>query len=119
MRGPASSSSTSSAQSRRYAATTSATALSSPGGLGIAASSVKSSSTSGIAPKSRGCSLEGACCCEDGRAALEGARAGGADELTEERRRPGRARLELGMELRGDEPRMVRELDHLDEPPLL
>src|SRR5258708_10154089 len=97
-----------------YDATTSATALSSPGGLGIAASSVKSSSTSGIAP-----SLEGARRCEDGRAALERARARRTDELAKERRGTRGARLELRMELRGDEPRVIRELDDLDKPALL
>src|SRR5205823_2133712 len=38
-----------------------------------------------------------------------------ADEVAEERRRPGRPRLELRMELAGDEPGMVGELDDLDE----
>src|SRR4051794_9251127 len=42
-----------------------------------------------------------------------------ADELAEERRRAGRPRLELRMELAGDEPRVTRELDDLDQPPLL
>src|SRR5215203_4694853 len=46
IRAPASSSSTSSARPARYVLTRSATARSWPGGLGIAASSVKSSSTS-------------------------------------------------------------------------
>src|SRR6267142_5906307 len=41
------------------------------------------------------------------------------EELPEERRRARRARLELGMELAGDEPGMVRELDDLDQPALL
>ena len=41
------------------------------------------------------------------------------DELAEERRRPRRPRLELGMELRGDEPWVVGQLDDLDEPALL
>ena len=40
----------------------------------------------------------------------------GADELAEEWRRPGRPRLELRMELAGDEPGMVGELDDLHEP---
>ena len=44
---------------------------------------------------------------------------GGADELAEERRGPGRPRLELRVELAGDEPRVVGELDDLDEPALL
>src|SRR6266576_5902703 len=39
----------------------------------------------------------------------------GADELAEQRRRPRRPRLELRMELAGDEPGMVRQLDHLDQ----
>src|SRR5205814_8333612 len=41
------------------------------------------------------------------------------DELTEERCRPGRPRLELGMELRRDEPWVLGQLDDLDEAPLL
>ena len=41
---------------------------------------------------------------------------GGADELAEQRRRPGRARLELRVELAGDEPRVVAQLDVLDQP---
>src|SRR5581483_6183319 len=48
-----------------------------------------------------------------------GALVRGADEVAEERRRPRRARLELGVELAGDEPRVVRQLDDLDEPALL
>src|SRR3954447_23489427 len=43
----------------------------------------------------------------------------GGDESLEERRRPCRARLELGMELARHEPRMVGQLDDLDEAPLL
>ena len=43
----------------------------------------------------------------------------GADELAEERRRPRRARLELRVELARDEPRVIGQLDDLDEPPLL
>src|SRR5438128_5276155 len=39
-----------------------------------------------------------------------------ADEVPEERRRARRPRLELRMELARDEPRVVRELDDLDEP---
>ena len=42
-----------------------------------------------------------------------------ADEVAEERRRPHRARLELRVELAGDEPRVVGQLDDLDEPALL
>ena len=49
------------------------------------------------------------------RAALER----GGDELAEERRRPGRARLELRVELRRDEPRVIGQLDDLDEAALL
>src|SRR3954465_14156074 len=41
------------------------------------------------------------------------------DELAEERRRPGRAGLELGMELRGDEPGMVGQLHDLHQSALL
>ena len=44
---------------------------------------------------------------------------GGADEVTEERRGPRRARLELGVVLARDEPGVVGELDHLDEAALL
>src|SRR5690348_2872485 len=43
----------------------------------------------------------------------------GADELAEERRRPGRPRLELRVELRRDEPGVIGQLDDLDEPSLL
>ena len=43
----------------------------------------------------------------------------GADELAEERRRARRARLELRVELARDEPRVIRQLDDLDEPALL
>ena len=49
------------------------------------------------------------------RAALERR----ADELAEERRRPRRPRLELRVELARDEPRVVGQLDDLDEPSLL
>src|SRR5438132_881338 len=52
-------------------------------------------------------------------AALARAVERGADEFAEERRRASRPRLELGVELRGDEPRVVDELDDLDEPALL
>ncbi len=38
-----------------------------------------------------------------------------ADEVAEQRRRALGARLELGVELRGDEERVVVELDHLDQ----
>ena len=41
--------------------------------------------------------------------------AGGTDELAEQRLRARRARVELGVELRGDEERVVRQLDDLDE----
>src|SRR5215211_5501435 len=37
------------------------------------------------------------------------------DEVLKERRRPGGPRLELGMELAGDEPGMVGQLEDLDE----
>src|SRR5262249_16941873 len=39
----------------------------------------------------------------------------GLDEPGEQRMRPQRLRLELGVELNGNEPGMVRQLDHLDE----
>ena len=42
-----------------------------------------------------------------------------ADEAAEERRRARRPRLELRVELARDEPRMVGQLDDLDEPALL
>ena len=42
-----------------------------------------------------------------------------ADELAEERRRARRPRLELRVELARDEPRVVGQLDDLDQPPLL
>src|SRR5207249_10822812 len=53
------------------------------------------------------------------REPLAQARGSGADELAEERRRACRARLELRMELARDEPRMVGQLDDLDETPLV
>src|SRR5437667_8796735 len=40
---------------------------------------------------------------------------GGTDEAREQRVRAHRPRLELGVELASDEPRMVGQLDHLDE----
>src|SRR5581483_4968186 len=40
---------------------------------------------------------------------------GGGDESGEERMRARRPRLQLGVELAAEEPRMVRELDDLDE----
>src|SRR6266850_751541 len=40
---------------------------------------------------------------------------GGLDEVHEERPRVQRLRLELGMELAGEKPRMILDLDHLDE----
>src|SRR2546425_5854477 len=40
----------------------------------------------------------------------------GADEPAEQRMRTRRAALELGVELRGEEERMRRDLDDLDEP---
>jgi hypothetical protein len=45
-------------------------------------------------------------------------RGGRADEAGEQRVRPVGARLEFGVELAADEPRVVRELDHLDERPV-
>src|SRR5690349_21009400 len=94
----------------------SATVRSSPDGLGTAASSRKSVVTS-ESPASTGRSLRRRL----NRAAHPLTRADerGADELAEERRRTGWARLELRMELAGHEPRVVGELDDLDEPPLL
>ena len=99
----------------RYASTASATSRSSPDGLATAASSRNRSSTSEdteadptraraaiSAGMARACALERR-----------------PDELAEERRRPRRPRLELRMELRRDEPRMLRQLDDLDEPALL
>src|SRR4051794_33256254 len=44
---------------------------------------------------------------------------GRADEVAEERLWPVRARLELGVVLAGHEPRMVGQLDHLDQPLVL
>src|SRR5690606_37548106 len=44
------------------------------------------------------------------------ARARGGDEAGEQRMPIPRRRRELRMELRGEEPRVVRQLDHLDEP---
>src|SRR3954453_4520088 len=41
---------------------------------------------------------------------------GRPDEVAEERLRPVRERLELGVVLAGHEPRMVGELDHLNSP---
>src|SRR5882762_9553301 len=113
--GPASSSSTDKPRSCRYPITTSATARSSPGGLGSAASSVKRSTTSeAIARFYVGL----------GRGRADGgtlARAGkcGTDEVAEEGRGPRRTRLELRMELARDEPRMVGQLDDLDQAAFL
>ena len=42
-----------------------------------------------------------------------------ADEPAEQRGRPRRSRLELRVELARDEPRVIGQLDDLDEPPLL
>ena len=47
-----------------------------------------------------------------------GAGEGGADEVAEQRVRPGRARLQLGVELAGHEPGMVGQLDDLPQPPV-
>src|SRR5579862_235881 len=111
MRAPASSSSTSRPQSRRYRATRSATTRSSPDGLGSAASSQKRSTTSGGTGRRllRDFDVAARPC------AVERSR----DELAEERSRPRGPRLELGMELRCDEPWMVGQLDDLDEAALL
>ena len=43
---------------------------------------------------------------------------GRPDELAEERLGPVRAGVELGVELRGDEERVVGQLDHLDQAPV-
>src|SRR6516162_6119390 len=107
--GPTSSSSACRPQSRRYARTRSATARSSPGGLGTAASSVKRSRTSATRATLR----------HFGVRARSSAVVGRRDESEEERRRARGARLELRMELRRDEPRMVGELDDLDQSTLL
>src|SRR5438034_3471452 len=115
---PAASSSTWSPRSWRYLVTASATRRSSPGGLGIAASSVNRSSTSDTRAILRATTRRPSGRCADRRAVV-GARERGADELPEERRRPRRARLELRVELAGHEPGMVGELDDLDEPTLL
>src|SRR5207248_1258606 len=106
-RGPASSSSTSSPQSRRYCVTASATARSSPGGLGSAASSQKRSTTS-VGTEAN---LPSGVNLGAGARPLQR----GGDELAEQRRGPRRTRLELGVELRGDEPRMVGQLDDLHQ----
>ena len=96
------------------AITRSATARSSPGGLGIAQSSRKQ--VERRPSRQRASRLDGERAAPTrARAALEGR----ADEPAEERRRPRRARLELRVELARDEPRMVGQLDDLDEPALL
>src|SRR5581483_560795 len=87
--------------------TRSATARSSPEGLGTAASSRKRSRTSDTELPGDLDAVAPALTC-----ALERS----LHELAEERRRPRRPRLELRMELRRDEPRMVGELDDLHEP---
>src|SRR5215213_2415486 len=97
---------------------TAATASSSPDGLGMAASSTNRSRTpeahvalmSAILGVRGGLADAGACA-----STVDG----GADEVAEERRGPRRARLELGVILAGDEPGMVRELDHLDKAAFL
>src|SRR5919198_2473694 len=43
---------------------------------------------------------------------------GSADEFPEQRMRPGRPGLELGVELSGDEVGVVGQLDDLDQPPV-
>src|SRR5213082_2259331 len=104
----------------------------------MAASSVKRSRTSGTGAslECRSCSGGGdagaaeghatslfepelARCRKRDRAALAGSCERSAHEIAEQRRRARRPRLELRVELRGDEPRVVRELDDLDEAPLL
>src|SRR6476659_538474 len=93
--------------------TTSATARSSPGGLGSAASSVKRSTTSEAIARSYWPLLRGGCG-GDGRSLT---RAGecGTDEVAEQRRRTRRPRLELRMELARHEPGVVGQLDNLDQ----
>ena len=44
---------------------------------------------------------------------------GGADEIAEQRMRPGGPRSQLGVELARDEERVVGQLDDLGQPPLL
>ena len=56
-----------------------------------------------------------ASCTPHARSRAGGALERGRDEVAEQRRRALRARLELGVELRGDEEGVVLELDHLDQ----
>src|SRR3954447_14253119 len=97
---------------------TAATGSSSPEGLAMAASSTNRSRTpeAHVAPIGAILGVRG-CLADAGTrtSALDG----GTDEVAEEGRGPRRARLELGVVLAGDEPGMVRELDHLDEAALL
>src|SRR5919199_6505724 len=122
---PASSSATSSPSERSSSATRSATARSWPNGLGIAHSSANvsfsrrsSTSDAGRIATTLQAGASGGARRADlaalGRS-LAGALERGRDELSEQRRRPLGARLELGVELRGDEERVVVELDDLDE----
>src|SRR5580765_965616 len=92
--------------------TTSATARSSPGGLGSAASSVKRSTTSEAIARSYWPLLRGGC--GDGRS-LARTRECGTDEVAEQRGRTRRPRLELRMELARHEPGVVGQLDDLDQ----
>src|SRR5690348_11384363 len=96
-------------QSCKYRPTMSATARSSPGGDGTAASSTNRSRTSDMVRK----------LCDFDAAARARAVVRRRDELAEERRGPRGPRLELRVKLRRDEPRMVGELDDLDQPPFL
>src|SRR6266516_5769550 len=96
--------------------TTSATARSSPGGLGSAASSVNRSTTSEAIARSYLGLLGGGRA--DGRP-LTRARECGTDEIAEQRRRTRGPRLELRMELACHEPRVIGQFDDLDEPALL
>src|SRR5689334_9477728 len=51
----------------------------------------------------------------DGKPLRFGALEGCSNEVAEQRMRTGRAALELRVELRGDEERMIRQLDHFTE----
>ena len=129
--GPAaSSSSTSRPIARSRAATSSATARSSPNGLEIRQSSANVSlrrafsaslagltSAAGTGPRRRPLRAAAASADDVGglRQALLRAAQRGADELAEQRRRAVRARLELGVVLRGHEERVVVDLDDLDQ----
>src|SRR4029079_11417006 len=97
---------------------TAATASSSPEGLGMAASSTNRSRTpeAHVAPIR---AILGVRDCLTDACTRASTLDGGADEVAEERRGPRRARFELGVVLARDEPRVVGELDHLDEAALL